>query len=156
MAHSSRYAVVALTLGLSGAPVVDAHGEEALRTYTVVGDAIPAPLTGSKGDAARGRAIVANRQVGLCLLCHSGPFPEQRLQGNLAPDLRGAGKRWNEGQLRLRIVDASRLNPDTIMPPYYRVERLQRVAAPWRGKPILTAEQIEDVEAFLTTLRDGP
>jgi sulfur-oxidizing protein SoxX len=133
-----------------------AYAQEPLRPYTIVGDAIPASLTGAKGDAARGRAIVANRQVGLCLLCHSGPFPEERLQGNLSPDLRGAGKRWNEGQLRLRIVDASRLNPETIMPPYYRVERLNRVAAPFRGKPILTAEQIEDVVAFLLTLQDGP
>ena len=133
-----------------------AQAQEALRPVTVVGDAIPAPLTGSKGDAARGREIVRNRQVGLCLLCHSGPFHEERFQGNLAPDLRGAGKRWNEGQLRLRIVDARRLNPDTIMPPYYRVDGLQRVATPWRGKPILTAEQIEDVVAFLITLQDGP
>jgi sulfur-oxidizing protein SoxX len=90
----------------------------------------------------------------LCLLCHSGPFPEERLQGSLAPDLAGAGGRWSEGQLRLRIVDSSRLNPDTIMPPYYRTEGLHRVAANFRGKPVLTAEQIEDVVAFLTTLRD--
>jgi len=138
------------------APAVSAQAEDALRPYAVVGDAVPAPLTGAKGDAARGRAIVANRQVGLCLLCHSGPFPEERLQGNLAPDLRGAGKRWSEGQLRLRIVDARRLNAETIMPSYYRIERLHRVAAPFRGKPILTAEQIEDVVAFLLTLRDGP
>jgi sulfur-oxidizing protein SoxX len=121
---------------------------------TVVGDAIPAPLTGHKGDATRGRAIVVDRQVGLCLLCHSGPFPDVRFQGTLAPDLRGAGARWSEGQLRLRIVDAGRLNPDTIMPPYYRIDGLERVAARFRGKPVLTAEQIEDVVAFLTTLQE--
>lgn len=148
----SCVALGVLALGLAG----PALAQEALRPYTVVDDAIPAPLTGAKGDAARGRAIVANRQVGLCLLCHSGPFPEERLQGNLAPDLRGAGKRWSEGQLRLRIVDAARLNPATIMPPYYRIDRLARVAAAFRGKPILTAEQIEDVVAFLVTLRDDP
>lgn len=101
-----------------------------------------------------GRAIVANRQVGLCLLCHSGPFPEERFQGNLAPDLKGAGKRWTEGQLRQRIVDSSRINPATIMPAYHRMEGLTRVAPAWRGKPILTAEQIEDVVAFLKTLKD--
>src|SRR5213083_3194135 len=112
-------------------------------------DAIPESLTGVKGDPVRGRAIVANRQVGLCLLCHSGPFPEERFQGNLAPDLKGAGARWSEGQLRLRIVDAARLNPQTIMPPYYRVDGLTRVAPGFRGKPILTAEQIEDVVAYL-------
>ncbi len=117
-------------------------------------DAIPDSLTGRKGDPVRGRAIVANRQVGLCLLCHSGPFPEERFQGNLAPDLRGAGARWTEGQLRLRIVDSSRINPTTIMPAYHRTEGLTRVAPAHRGRPILTAEQIEDVVAFLTTLKD--
>jgi len=127
---------------------------QAPRPFTVVGDAIPASLTGSPGDAAKGRAIVGNRQVGLCLLCHSGPFPEERFQGELAPDLRGAGSRWDEGQLRLRIVDSGRLNPATIMPAYYRVEGLQRVAPNFRGKPVLSAEQIEDVLAFLKTLRE--
>jgi sulfur-oxidizing protein SoxX len=117
-------------------------------------ETIPASLTGAKGDPERGRAIVANRQVGLCLLCHRGPFPEERFQGNLAPDLRGAGQRWSEGQLRLRIVDSARINPATIMPAYHRTEGLVRVAPAWRGKPILSAEQIEDVVAFLTTLKD--
>jgi len=115
---------------------------------------IPEPLTGAKGNAERGRGIVVNRQVGLCLLCHTGPFPEERFQGTLAPDLKGTGARWSEGQLRLRIVDASRLNPDTIMPPYYRIEGLIRVAPAFQGKTILTAEQIEDVVAYLATLRD--
>jgi sulfur-oxidizing protein SoxX len=125
-----------------------------LPPYTIVGDAIPAPLADAPGDAARGRAIVINRQVGLCLLCHSGPFPEERLQGTLAPSLAGAGSRWSEGQLRLRIVDASRLNPETIMPPYYRIEGLTRVAPAFAGMPVLSAGQIEDVVAFLATLRD--
>jgi sulfur-oxidizing protein SoxX len=117
-------------------------------------EALPDSLTGARGDSARGRAIVANRQVGLCLLCHSGPFPEERFQGDLAPDLRGAGRRWTEGQLRLRIVDSGRINPATIMPAYHRTEGLVRVAPAHRGKPVLTAEQIEDVVAFLTTLKD--
>jgi sulfur-oxidizing protein SoxX len=124
------------------------------RPYTVVGDAIPEPLTGTPGDPERGRMIVVNRQVGLCLLCHTGPYPEERFQGTLAPDLKGTGSRWSPGQLRLRIVDASRLNPDTIMPPYYRIEGLARVAAAFQGKTLLTAEQIEDVVAHLATLRD--
>jgi sulfur-oxidizing protein SoxX len=127
---------------------------EELRAYTVVGDAIPASLTGAKGDPARGRAIVLNRQVGLCLLCHSGPFPEERFQGNMAPDLKGTGARWKEGELRLRLVDARRLNRDTIMPPYYVTDGMNRVAPSFRGKPILSAEQIEDVVAFLATLKD--
>jgi L-cysteine S-thiosulfotransferase len=125
-----------------------------LRPFTITGDAIPQSLTGAPGDAERGLKIVTNRQVGLCLLCHSGPYPGERFQGTMAPDLSGSGSRWNEGQLRLRIVDAARVNPDTIMPPYYRVDGLNRVAASFRGKTILTAEQIEDVVAYLMTLRD--
>jgi sulfur-oxidizing protein SoxX len=116
-------------------------------------DEIPASLTGSKGDPARGRAIVVDRQVGLCLLCHSGPFPEQRFMGDLAPDLRGVAARLSEGQIRLRIVDSSRVNPATIMPAYFRTEGLQRVAPAFRGKTVLTAQQIEDVVAFLVTLK---
>ena len=146
-ALAAASAVMAMT-------AVPAPAQGGLRPYAVVGDAIPAPLTGTKGDAARGRAIVGNRQVGLCLLCHSGPFPEEKFQGTLAPDLAGAGTRWSEGELRLRIIDASRLNPATIMPPYYRVEGLTRVAPAFAGKPLLSAEQIEDVVAYLATLRD--
>ena len=129
-----------------------ANGQE-LRPYTITGDAIPQPLTGAAGDPARGRALVLER-TSACILCHSGPFPEERFQGDLAPNLAGSGKRWSEGQLRLRLVDASRLNPATIMPSYYRVDGLERVAAAWRGKPILSAEQIEDIVAYLATLRD--
>ena len=127
--------------------------QEPLRPYVIVDDAIPASLTGTRGEPERGRAIVVARQ-NTCLLCHSGPFPEERFQGNLSPSLKGTGARWNEGQLRLRLVDASRLNAETIMPSYYRVEGLNRVAPAWRGKPILSAEQIEDVVAYLATLRD--
>ncbi len=131
-----------------------AQAPEPLRPYAVVGNEIPAPLTGIRGDPARGRAIVGNRQVGLCLLCHSGPFPEEKFQGTLAPSLKGAGARWSEGQLRLRIVDSSRLYPGTMMPSYYRVEGLTRIAPAFASKPVLTAEQIEDVVAYLVTLRD--
>jgi sulfur-oxidizing protein SoxX len=144
--------VIAITLAAGLGQ--EARTQGVLRPFEVVGDAIPQSLTGEKGDAARGRAIVANRQVGLCLLCHSGPFPEERFQSVIGPDLKGAGARWSEGQLRLRLVDATKVNPESIMPPYYRVEGLARVAQAFRGKPILSAEQIEDVLAFLMTLRE--
>ncbi len=134
------------------APAVRAQDE--LRSFMIVRDSIPESLTGTPGDATRGRAIVANRSVGLCLLCHSGPIPEERFQGNLAPSLAGAGARWSEGQLRLRIVDAARLNADTIMPPYYRLDHLHRVARLFSEKPILSAEQVEDVVAYLATLKE--
>jgi sulfur-oxidizing protein SoxX len=141
---------LALTLAMLPA----AAAQEGLKAFAIVGDAIPASLTEATGDPARGRAIVVNRQVGLCLLCHAGPFPGEPLQGTLAPDLNGVGSRWSEGQLRLRLVDAARLNPRTIMPPYYRIDGLNRVTPSLRGKPVLSAEQIEDVVAFLATLRE--
>ena len=116
-------------------------------------DPLPPPLTGTAGDPVAGKKLVLDRQVGLCLLCHSGPFPEERFQGNLAPDLGGVGARLSAGEIRLRIIDASRVNPNTIMPPYFRTEKLDRVAPSYRGKTVLTAQQIEDVVAYLVTLK---
>ncbi|MPZ40463.1 MAG: sulfur oxidation c-type cytochrome SoxX [Rhizobiales bacterium] len=150
--HRRRRVTLTVIAALALGPITGADAE--LRSYKVVGDAIPESLTGAPGDPAKGRAIVANRQVGLCLLCHTGPFPEERFQGTLAPDLSGAGTRWSAGQLRLRIADSTRVNPATIMPPYYRTDGLVRVAPAFVGKPVLNAEQIEDVVAYLATLRD--
>jgi L-cysteine S-thiosulfotransferase len=133
--------------------LADANADE-LAVFKIAGDAIVEPLGGLRGDAARGRAIVVDRQKGLCLLCHTGPFPDQRFQGTLAPSLAGTGSRWSEGQLRLRLVDSAKLNPATIMPAYYRTEGLRRVGAAWQNKPVLTSEQIEDVVAFLVTLKE--
>lgn len=143
-----RFGALALVAALLAAAGASAQ------SYTVSGDAIAQSLTGAPGNAARGRTIVVNRQKGLCLLCHSGPFAEERFQGDLAPSLAGAGKRWSEGQLRLRMIDSRRLNPATIMPSYYRTDGLSRVGAAWRNQPVLTAAEIEDVIAFLMTLRD--
>jgi sulfur-oxidizing protein SoxX len=126
----------------------------ALVAYTVEGDGIPAPLGGQRGDAARGRQVVANRQVGTCLLCHSAPIPEERFQGTIGPDLRGVGGRLSEAEIRLRVVDPARGNKETVMPSYYSLVGLTRVGRAWQGKPILTAEQIEDVVAYLATLRE--
>ena len=150
-----RSAAAAVLAGvLAAAPSGWARGQTAAGAYAVVGDAIPASLTGAGGDAAAGRRIVLNRHVGLCLLCHSGPFPEERFQGTIGPDLKGVGARLSAGQNRLRIVDPGRIHAATIMPAYYRTEGLQRVAPAFRGKTVLTAEQIEDVVAFLSTLRE--
>ena len=128
-------------------------GAEELKPYTVTGDAITESLTGAPGDATRGRKVVLER-INTCILCHSGPFPEEKFQGDLAPNLSGSGSRWSAPQLRLRLVDASRLNPGTIMPSYYRTDGFVRVGRNWTGKPILNAVQIEDIVAFLATLRD--
>ena len=146
-----RAGLLAVLLAL---PIPSAWAQQGPGDDVVEGDAIPEPLAVRPGDAARGRAVVANRSVGLCLLCHSGPIPEERFQGTLAPSLAGAGTRWSVGQLRLRIADGARLNPDTIMPPYYWTTGLQRVAKAFEGKTILTAEQVEDVVAYLTSLKE--
>lgn len=119
---------------------------------SIVGGEIAAPLVSSPGDPVRGRAIVASRQTGLCLLCHSGPFPEEKFQGNLAPELGMSVARYAAPQLRARIVDASYFNSNTIMPAYYRTDHLNRVAAKFSGQTILSGQEIEDVVAFLLTL----
>jgi sulfur-oxidizing protein SoxX len=125
----------------------------AVRPFVLLSAMVLGAPAFAQGDAARGRAIVANRQVGLCLLCHTAPIPEERFQGNLAPDLAGAGSRWTRDQLRQRLVDSRALNPDSLMPAYVRAERLQRVGAAWRGKTIFTEQQVEDVVAYLETLK---
>jgi sulfur-oxidizing protein SoxX len=110
-------------------------------------------LLGLRGDPDRGRAIVADRRVGLCLLCHQAPVPEERSPGNLSTDLAGTGSRWTTAQLRLRLVDARRLNPASVMPAFHRTEGLTRVGAAWRDRPILDAQQVEDVVAYLEGLK---
>ncbi len=142
---------MSLAVGLLALPCPS--GAQDLRPYAITGDAIPQPLTTARGDATRGRALVVER-TSTCILCHNGPFPEQKFQGDLAPSLAGTGSRWSEGQLRLRLVDASSLNAATIMPSYYRVEGLTRIGPAWRGRPILSAEQIEDIVTYLVTLRE--
>jgi sulfur-oxidizing protein SoxX len=119
--------------------------------YSQTGDAIPAPLTAEHGDPARGKNVVAGRDAN-CLLCHAAPAMEDRFMGNLAPPLDGVGARYGAGQLRLRIVDSSALNRNSIMPAYFRVTGLNQVAAAYRGQPILSAQQVEDVVAYLQTL----
>jgi sulfur-oxidizing protein SoxX len=144
-----RRGAAVLLLGAAGA----AAAQVPPGGYVVVDDGIPQPLTATPGDPARGRAIVASRQAGLCLLCHAAPIPEERLQGNIGTDLAGAGARWSEAQLRLRVADARRLNPATPMPAYYRTDGLQQVGTAWQDRPVLQAQQVEDVVAYLRTLR---
>jgi sulfur-oxidizing protein SoxX len=120
----------------------------------IKGDSIIESLSVEPGDPVRGRAIVASRQTGLCLLCHSGPFPEERFQGNLAPELKASVARLNASQLRARIVNAAHFNPQTIMPSYYQTSHLNRVAPKFSGQTLLSGQEIEDVIAFLVTLNN--
>jgi sulfur-oxidizing protein SoxX len=115
----------------------------------ILGDAMPTPLTAMPGDAARGFAIAANRQLGACTLCHAGPFPAEPIPADIGPDLRGVGARLSAGQLRLHLVDPARFNPDSVMPSYRRAEGFVNVRTPG---PLLTDQQIEDVVAYLATL----
>jgi L-cysteine S-thiosulfotransferase len=141
--------VALLALALAAGPA-----QAQVAAHVVADGAIAAPLDGMTGDAVRGRAIVADRQKGLCLLCHSGPFPEERFQGDLAPSLAGAGSRSGEGELRLRMVDSRKVNPASIMPAYHAADGLTRVGPAFAGKPILTAREVEDVVAFLKELKE--
>ena len=125
---------------------------DTLAPYRVEGDAIREPLASTPGDAARGKRVVVSRDSN-CLLCHVVPDSGVRFMGDVGPALHGVGARLSEGQLRLRIVDSMRLNRETIMPSYYRVDGLNQVAATLRGKPVLTAQQVEDTVAYLLTLR---
>jgi sulfur-oxidizing protein SoxX len=120
----------------------------------IVAGQIEKPLTALQGDPKHGRAIVLSRQTGLCILCHSGPFPEERFQGNLAPDLGSSVASLTAPQLRARIVNPSYFNPSTIMPSYYRTAHLNRVASRYVGQTLLNAQEIEDVVAFLLTIKN--
>ena len=148
---------LAPTLTLNLAPfalTAPAAAADALATFAVEADAVPATLGGHVGDVARGERLVRDRERGNCLICHSVPVPAERFQGDLGPPLAGVGGRLSPGQLRLRLIDQTRINPATIMPAYYRIDGLLRVAPRYAGKPALTAQEIEDVIAWLATLKE--
>lgn len=147
--------VLAAALAAAAAGLPAATGP-ALLDYEVRDDAVPAALGGFEGDPARGRAIAVDRREGNCLICHRLPIADEPFQGEIGPPLAGVGARLSEGQLRLRLIDQSRLNPQTLMPPYYRVADLTNVAPEFRGEPALTARQLEDVVAYLASLTEGP
>jgi sulfur-oxidizing protein SoxX len=112
-------------------------------------------LTGQPGDALRGKAVAVDSNRGNCTICHQVPIAEvpAAAAGNLGPSLAGVGSRLSEAQLRERIFDARRVNPHTLMPPYHTIDGLQRVQARYAGRPLLTAQEVEDLVAFLVTLR---
>jgi sulfur-oxidizing protein SoxX len=131
--------------GAAGSPLVP---------YRVEGGEIRTALTREPGDAARGRAAALSRDAGNCFLCHTVPDAGETPLGNIGPPLAGVGKRLTAAQLRLRLVDSTRINRQSVMPAYYRTRDLRQVAPAYAGKPILTAQQVEDVIAYLLTLRN--
>jgi sulfur-oxidizing protein SoxX len=126
----------------------------ALLPYDIRGDAVPEALGGLTGDAERGKAIVLDRRRGNCLICHAFPIEGEPFQGEIGPPMTGVASRLTKAQIRLRLIDQSRLNPETIMPPFYRVEGLTNVAPEYEGRPALDAQEIEDVVAYLAGLTE--
>ncbi|MBY0337333.1 MAG: sulfur oxidation c-type cytochrome SoxX [Acetobacteraceae bacterium] len=145
----SRVRAAALALALVATPAAGQVAE-----FTVTGDAIAAPLAGLAGDAARGAALVRDRQTANCLICHAIPDPRERFMGDVGPPLAGVASRLTPGQMRLRVVDPTLVNPNSVMPSYHRVAGLVRVDPALRGRPVLGAQEIEDVVAYLATLEE--
>ena len=145
-----RDGAVAALLTASACPLV----AQEVAPYEIVGDAIPRSLTGAAGNPARGRQIVRDLSKATCLICHQMPIPEEPNHGGIGPPLAGVGSRYTEGELRLRIVDPKAIDPDTVMPAYHRVEGLHRVLGRYEGRPIYSAQNVEDVVAYLSSLRE--
>ncbi|MBB4265705.1 sulfur oxidation c-type cytochrome SoxX [Roseospira visakhapatnamensis] len=145
---------LALGLGLlSGTP--GALAGDPVTPFTIVdGYTVPDSLTETPGDPERGRKWVINRKLGNCLSCHEMPIPEEQFHGQTGPALYGVADVYDEGELRLRLVDPKALNPYSMMPSFHKVDGLHRVLSGFEGKPILSAQQVEDVIAYLMTLRD--
>ncbi|MEM1419222.1 MAG: sulfur oxidation c-type cytochrome SoxX [Pseudomonadota bacterium] len=144
-------AVAALTVATALAGTVGPGDVE------IVDDsAIPASLTGVAGDPVAGKDVFTGRKLGNCLACHqvSSLMDEQQFHGEVAPPLDGVADRYSEGELRLQVVNSKVINEDTLMPAFYRVEGLNRVNEKFEGKTILTAQQVEDVVAYLQTLKE--
>lgn len=153
--HGEHWPAVVISLAVFLAAASGPATSNGLAPLEVKGDSIEVALDGKGGNPARGRNIVLDRQVGNCLICHAVPNePKEMFQGNIGPSLAGVGSRLNVGQIRLRIVDQRQLNPQSVMPSFYRVDGLNRVAARYAGKPVLDAQQIEDVVAYLSTLKE--
>jgi L-cysteine S-thiosulfotransferase len=144
-------AAAATTESVAAAPSGSEPGN--LAKFRVIADGIPEAIGGAAGNAERGRALILGREAANCVLCHAVPEPSVRFSGNLGPPLGGVARTFSVAQLRLRVVDSTRVNPTTIMPSYYRIDGFDQVAGAHRGKPILEAEQIEDIVAYLATLR---
>nr|VFK26460.1 MAG: sulfur-oxidizing protein SoxX [Candidatus Kentron sp. MB]VFK74578.1 MAG: sulfur-oxidizing protein SoxX [Candidatus Kentron sp. MB] len=154
MNHRGLFGLFACGLLLMGGLSPQALGAgEGMIEYEVVGIGIPTSLTGKPGNPDKGRKIAIQRNKGNCLACHGMPIPEEDDHGTVAPALNHVANHLTIPQLRLRLVDSKRINPGTMMPSFYRIDGLHRVAKKFRGKPILTAGEVEDVVAYLATLK---
>lgn len=147
-------AAIAAGIGIASGSAAQAQDTMELVKFMVDDEtSIAQSLTGKPGDAAAGRKAAINRKQGNCLACHMMPIPEQPFHGEIAPDLAGIASRYSEGEIRLRIVDSKIINPDSFMPAFYRNTGFTRVLKKFKGKTILSAEQVEDIVAYLMTLK---
>ena len=157
MRASKRYMlpVICAAALAAGALIIpaDAAADELVKFTVVDGNSIPDSLTGKAGDPENGRKVAIDRKLGNCLACHVMPVPEQPFHGEVGPDLNGVAERLSEGEVRLQVVNPKYNNPNTIMPAFYRTEGLHMVWKKFQGKPMLTAEEVEDVVAYLMTLK---
>jgi L-cysteine S-thiosulfotransferase len=143
----------AAAIGVASAVDAAEPGRANIVQFQVIADGISDAIGGATGDAARGRALILAHESANCLVCHGLPDPAVRFSGNLGPQLGGIARTLSVAQLRLRVVDNLRVHPATIMPSYYRIDGFDRVAGAYQGKPILDAKQVEDIVAYLATLK---
>jgi sulfur-oxidizing protein SoxX len=134
--------------------IQSAFADSHIKKYKVEDDAIKASLTGKAGDAAKGRKLAVNRKKGNCLACHAiSDLKDQPFHGDVGPSLDGVAGNYDEGELRLRIVNAKVFNEDTIMPAFYKADGLHRSLKKFKGKTVLSAAEVEDIVAYLLTLK---
>jgi sulfur-oxidizing protein SoxX len=145
-------ATLAFAAGMALAPAVPGLAADAQDGAS--GLSADHALTPEPGNPARGRLIVRDLDRASCLICHAMPIPEEPDHGTIGPDLAGVGARHSLGALRQRLIDPRAFNPQTIMPSYYRTDGLTDVLEMHRGRTIYTAQELEDVLAYLATLAD--
>jgi len=147
-------AIAAIGVAMSLAVSTDGVRAAEMAKYKIVDDhEIPKSLTGKAGDPANGRKLAIHRKKGNCLACHKMPIPEQLFHGTIGPDLNGVGSRYTEAEIRLRVVDPKVVNEDTIMPSFYRESGYTAVLKNFKGKTIISAQDVEDIVAYLMTLK---
>lgn len=145
---------VALAAGPFAAQQAVGQGKVPLVKYKIVDEeSIPKPLTGKPGDPVKGKKWSIHRRLGHCVACHVMPV-DQPYMGEVGPSLVGVGSRYSAGELRLLIVDPKVVNEDTMMPAFYKADGFHRVRKKFVGTTMLNAQQVEDIVAYLLTLKE--
>ena len=149
--------IVTVVLGMALGGIFLAGVETAsagMEKYKVVNGTIPKSLTGKSGNAAKGEKLTINRKKGNCLACHAiSALAKQPFHGNVGPPLNGVGNRLTAAEIRMRIVNPKAVNPNTIMPAFYKSDGFHRLQKKWKGKTIIGAQDVEDIVAYMLTLK---